>query len=129
MAFYGILTELADDRQPYNVLPDFAKLDLGGATTFQMRWPGNNADDVKTIDVFGALADSRIDLQVVRNEVGPDGAVGVLSRPQLESATRGRIVIESFAALVMRLLLPEPPAEETRLRQRTDRPSDRNPES
>src|SRR5262245_10440861 len=57
----------------------------------------------------------------VKNEVGPDGAVGELSRPQFESATRGRIAIESFAALVMRLLLPEPPAEETRLRQRTGR--------
>src|SRR5262245_61166223 len=64
----------------------------------------------------------------VRNEVGPDGAVGVLSRPQLESATRGKTAIANFAALVMRSLLPEPPAEETRLRQRTGRPADRNPE-
>jgi len=75
MANYSIITGLANDRQPYKVLPDFY-LDLGNGATFRFQWPANAADDVDYVDVFGSLAkrgnpDAPIDLRVFKNEVGP----------------------------------------------------------
>jgi hypothetical protein len=44
----------------------------------------------------------------VRNDVCPDGPVGVDSRPQLASAEATRIAIACFAGLVIPALLPGP---------------------
>jgi len=71
MADYSFIAGIAANRQPYNVLPTFTHLDLGpGSKTMRLNhWPDNAPDDVNFIDVFGPLADARVDLQVVRNTV------------------------------------------------------------
>src|SRR5919197_5110848 len=63
----------------------------------------------------------------LRNDVWPDGPVGVLSRPQPASVAATRNASTHFARLVMRLLLPEPLALGTTVRRQTDRSADRNP--
>ncbi len=65
MAAYDILTALADERQPYDVVPSFSHLKLALAKT-----------DENVIDVFGPLADRGnpnppIALHVVANQVKP----------------------------------------------------------
>src|SRR5947207_2208044 len=49
----------------------------------------------------------------VRNDVGPDGPVGVASRPQLEHVAPTRIAIARFVGSGHAVAPPEPPAEET----------------
>jgi len=77
MAAYDILTALADERQPYDVVPSFSHLKLALAKTFRIgRWPGKMQGDENVIDVFGPLADRGnpnppIALHVVANQVKP----------------------------------------------------------
>src|SRR5262245_37957835 len=63
----------------------------------------------------------------VKNDVGPDGPVGVLSRPQLASAPATRIAIACFADLVIPSLLPGAWLPTAMVRRRIGRSADRNP--
>src|SRR5262245_1916300 len=63
----------------------------------------------------------------VKNDVGPDGPVGVGSRPQLTSAEATRIAIACFARLGIPPSLPGPPTARAMVRRRIGRPADRNP--
>src|SRR4029453_615721 len=63
----------------------------------------------------------------VKKDVGPDGPVGVGSRPQLTSAEATRIAIACFADLVIPSLLPGAWLPTAMVRQRIGRTVDRNP--